>query len=280
MFQRYRKDRVDIHNALQARVSVVSCLSSEGHDGEKPPKIIRFPSNGIGLSSGFIRGSSITRFIAASRVTLSGHSTQEKTTASPSSACTALRKSVGMRVAPCSRNSASTAAASVRGHGRRVADGGWRIGHRAPDPARPARAHARHPRRPLTGTVLIRIWRGQRRGTASWLRPPSPEVFSGQAPRSYPLRFAFPRESNSVESGLFEPGCLGVPRSTRTAFLGLRAGAPVSQQGRIEVQQRGGVVEHLPAGIRGFTRTGELHHPGVVGAGCRPAVAGGVGTFS
>jgi MFS family permease len=56
--------------------------------GEKPPKIMRLPSNGMGFFSGLKRSSvfmsSSIRPIAASRVALSGHSIQEKTTVSSS----------------------------------------------------------------------------------------------------------------------------------------------------------------------------------------------------
>ena len=57
--------------------------------GAKPPKIIRCPSNGIGLFAGSIRGSSIILAMPLSRVALSGHSTHENTTVSSSLAFTA-----------------------------------------------------------------------------------------------------------------------------------------------------------------------------------------------
>lgn len=53
------------------------------HHRLEPPKIIRLPSNGMGEFPGFdgsMRGSSRIVFMAASRVALSGHSTQEKAT--------------------------------------------------------------------------------------------------------------------------------------------------------------------------------------------------------
>jgi hypothetical protein len=54
--------------------------------GEKPPKIIRWPSNGI--LSVFIRASAISAVMPASRTSFDGHSTQLKRTASPSFFCT------------------------------------------------------------------------------------------------------------------------------------------------------------------------------------------------
>ena len=58
----------------------------------KPPQISRLPSNG--MSSGFMRGSSMSFLLPASRTSFEGHSIQEKTTTSPSSALTARLKSV------------------------------------------------------------------------------------------------------------------------------------------------------------------------------------------
>ena len=57
-----------------------------------PPQIIRLPSNG--MSSGFMRESSMSFVLPASRTSFEGHSIQEKTTTSPSSALTARLKSV------------------------------------------------------------------------------------------------------------------------------------------------------------------------------------------
>ena len=51
--------------------------------GVKPPEMMRLLSNGIGLPVLDSRRSAITFGIAASRVALSGHSIQEKTTPSP-----------------------------------------------------------------------------------------------------------------------------------------------------------------------------------------------------
>ena len=52
----------------------------------------RLPSNG--MSSGFMRGSSMSFLLPALRTSFEGHSIQEKTTTSPSSALTARLKSV------------------------------------------------------------------------------------------------------------------------------------------------------------------------------------------
>ena len=68
------------HPLLQAAVSM---------SGAKPPQNMRLPSNGMS-AGGFIRSSCMTFAQPASRIALSGHSTQEKTTFSPSSACTAI----------------------------------------------------------------------------------------------------------------------------------------------------------------------------------------------
>ena len=81
---------------LQCRV-MTSILLQDERPG-KSFEDIRLPSNGIGFFSGFIRGSvliiSSMRPKAASRVALSGHSIQEKTTVSSSLAFTDPRKSV------------------------------------------------------------------------------------------------------------------------------------------------------------------------------------------
>ena len=83
--------------------------------GAKPPKIIRLPSNTSPIDCGLMRGSAMTFAMPASRASLDGHSIQENTTTSPSSAFTARRKSVSLpsgtsspqhsttRVAPFSR---------------------------------------------------------------------------------------------------------------------------------------------------------------------------------
>ncbi len=94
--------------------------------GAKPPKIMRWPSNGMFAPICFMRGSLIIFSLAASRAALSGYSNQEKTTFSPASAFTAPLKSVTlpsgtsspqvstMRVAPNSLNNGAASAACLR----------------------------------------------------------------------------------------------------------------------------------------------------------------------
>lgn len=52
--------------------------------GRKPPAIRRAPSNTGGWSPNRMRGSAVTLSMPASRLRLSGHSTQDMTTVSPS----------------------------------------------------------------------------------------------------------------------------------------------------------------------------------------------------
>src|SRR6185437_365853 len=105
-------------SALAERMSICRNYADRLTTGVNPPKIMRLPSKGILLASA-MRGSFMNFSMPASRVALSGHSTQENTTDSSFSACTARRKSVSLpsgtlspqhsttRVAPNSTKTAS-----------------------------------------------------------------------------------------------------------------------------------------------------------------------------
>ena len=108
------------------RLAAVEASLYSSRIGSKPPQNMRCPSNGILSRSGCMRWSSMIFGQAASRVALSGHSTNEKTTFSPSLAFTARLKSVTLpsgtsspqasttRVAPYSLNTSAALAAISR----------------------------------------------------------------------------------------------------------------------------------------------------------------------
>src|SRR5690606_27385794 len=102
----HRRETAQDHSLGQGTLAALAPLTRRARQASRPqrfpvssttgaklPKIMRLPSNGISPAAS-MRGSFMNFSMPASRVALSGHSTQENTTDSPSFACTERRKSV------------------------------------------------------------------------------------------------------------------------------------------------------------------------------------------